>query len=324
MNNNNIDTQNQSENNPNKFQNVPTMSPTKAAVLGLIAVFFIFQFGGGLLALGIFGFDIKNADMNLMRLLTIGSQILFILFPAILFSKLVFIDVTSIVRFRMPNPKEVGIFALGLIILMPLLQEYLHVQNYLINELSQSSLFVEGIKNFLDELDKYVEESYMQLLTGNNVFEIILIIITVSITPAICEEFFFRGFVQKSFEYKLKPLTAIFITSFFFGIYHFNPYGLIPLILLGMYLGFSVYLSNSIIVPILLHFLNNFISIIAFFVFGEDELMQSNFVDSEGINTHIIVLILLLVLFSAFVFYVKKNYTKFTNNEEVQNDLPKL
>lgn len=314
----------QPENNPNQFQNVPTMSPTKAAVLGLIAVFFIFQFGGGLLALGIFGFDIKNADMNLMRLLTIGSQILFILFPAILFSKLVFIDVTSIVRFRMPNPKEVGIFVLGLIIIMPLLQEYLHVQNYFINEISKSNSLVEGIKNFFDELDKLVEESYLRLLTGNNVFEIILIIITVSVTPAICEEFFFRGFVQKSFEYKLKPLTSIFITSFFFGIYHFNPYGLVPLVLLGMYFGFSVYLSNSIIVPIILHFLNNFISIIAFFVFGEEELMQSNFVDADGINTHILIFVLLLILFSAFVFFLKKNYNKIVNKDEVQNDLSKL
>lgn len=43
MNNNNIDTQNQPENNPNQFQNVPTMSPTKAAVLGLIAVFLFFN-----------------------------------------------------------------------------------------------------------------------------------------------------------------------------------------------------------------------------------------------------------------------------------------
>lgn len=314
----------QPENNSDEFKNVPTMSPTKAAVLGLIAVFFIFQFGGGLLALGIFGFDLKNADMNLLRLLTIGSQILFILFPAILFSKLVFIDVTSIVRFRMPKPKEVGIFVIGMIILIPLMQEYMHVQNYLIGELAKSNSFVQQMKTFLDELDKYVEESYLQLLTAHNFIEILLIIITVAVTPAICEEFFFRGFVQKSFEYKLKPLTSIFITSFFFGVYHFNPYGLIPLIILGMYFGFSVYFSNSIIVPMILHFLNNFLSILAFFIFGEDELMQTNFVDAEGINIHFIIFSLLLLLFISFVFFIKKNYNRLINNKEVQNDMPEM
>lgn len=304
----------------NKFQIVPTMSPTKAAILGLIAVFFIFQFGGGLLAISIFGFDLKNADMNLMRLLTIGSQIMFILFPAILFSKLVFIDVTSIIRFRMPNFKEVGIFIFGIIILMPLLQEYLHIQNYLITELSKSYSVVEGIKNFLDSLDKLVEESYLQILTANNIFEYVLVIITVAVTPALCEEIFFRGYVQKSFEFKQKPFIAILITSLFFGLYHFNPYGLIPLIIIGMYLGFSAYKSNSIVVPIILHFVNNFVSIIAFFLFGEEELVQSNFVDIENIETHFLSFIILLALFAGFIILISKNYSKLIKTE-VQNDL---
>ena len=284
------------------------MSPNKAAILGLIAVFFIFQFGGGLLALSVFGFDLNNADMNLMRLLTIGSQILFILFPAILFSKLVFEDVTSIIRFRMPKPKEVGLFAIGLLLLVPLLQDYLNIQNYILQELSKTIPFIEGIKNFLDMLDKLVEESYLQLLTANNLFEYIIVILTVSVTPAICEERLFRGFVQKSFEYKQRPFTAILLTSIFFGLYHFNPYGLLPLIVLGMYLGFAVYKSNSIAVPIILHFLNNFIAIIAFFIFGEEELLQSNFVDPEAINSHILTFTVLLVLFIGFVIYINKNY----------------
>ena len=299
------------------------MSPNKAAVLGLIAVFFIFQFGGGILALTVFGFDLNEADMNLMRLLTIGSQILFILFPAILFSKLVFEDVTSILRFRIPAPREVGIFVLGLILLIPLLQSYLHIQNYILVELAESVPFFEGIKNFFDMLDKLVEESYLQLLTANNALEYFLVIIAVSVTPAVCEEFFFRGFVQKSFEFKQKPLTAIVLTSVFFGLYHFNPYGLLPLIFIGMYLGYAVYMSNSIAVPVILHFINNFVAIIAFFIFGEAELMQSNFVDIENIDYYFVTFIVLLALFVGFIIFINGNYKKLTN-EEVQNDLSQM
>lgn len=299
---------------------VPNVSPVKAAILGLIIVFLIYEIGGGLIAVAIFGFDISNANMNLLRLLTIGTQILFILFPAILLSKLVYEDVSTIVRLKMPQPKEVGLLSIGMIILIPLLQEYLNIQNYILIKLAESNLFVKGIKDFLDTLDKYVEQSYTQILTGNNIFEIILVIITVAITPAICEEFFFRGFIQKSFEFKLKPFWAIFVTAFVFGLYHFNPYGLLPLIVIGMYLGFAVYLSDSIIVSIILHFLNNFISVMAFFIFGDEELMQSNFADIENINSHLIGFVLLLVLFIGFVIFVKRNYYKLTNNG-VQNDL---
>ena len=192
--------------------------------------------------------------------------------------------------------------------IFPPLQDYLNIQNYILQELSKTIPFIEGIKNFLDMLDKLVEESYLQLLTANNLFEYIIVILTVSVTPAICEEIFFRGFVQKSFEYKQRPFTAILLTSLFFGLYHFNPYGLLPLIVLGMYLGFAVYKSNSIVVPIILHFLNNFIAIIAFFIFGEEELLQSNFVDPEAINSHILTFTVLLVLFIGFVIYINKNY----------------
>ncbi len=317
MNNKDLTPNNNSE-NPSDI--VPTISPTKAAILGLIVVFIVFQLGVGILAVAIFGFDINNANMNLLRLLTIGTQILFILFPAILFSKLVYEDVTTIIRLKMPKMKEVGLLSIGMIVLIPLLQEYLNIQNYIIVKLAESNMFVKGLKDFLDTLDKYVEQSYTQILTGNNILEMILIVITVAITPAICEELFFRGFVQKSFEFKLKPFWAIFLTALFFGIYHFNPYGLLPLIVIGMYLGFAVYLTDSIIVSMALHFLNNFISIMAFFIYGDDELMQSNFVDIERIDTHIISFILLLALFIGFVIFVKRNYYKITNNE-VQNDL---
>ncbi len=294
---------------------IPTISPVKAAIIGLLAVFFLYEFGGGILAITIFGFDLSKANMNLLRLLTIGTQVLFILVPAIYLSKLVFEDVTSVVRLKMPKPKEVGILAIGMIILIPLLQEYLNVQNYIIVKLSESSLFIKGIKDFLDTLDKFIEQSYTQLLTGNNIFEMLLIVLTVAITPAICEEFFFRGFVQKSFEYKFKPFWAIFITSIVFGLYHFNPYGLLPLIVIGMYLGYAIYLSDSIIVSIILHFLNNFVSVIAFFIYGDEDLIKSGIVDVEGINTHLITFVLLLALFVGFVIFVTKNYNKIIKSE---------
>ncbi len=294
---------------------IPTISPVKAAIIGLVAVFLLYEFGGGILAIAIFGFDLTKANMNLLRLLTIGTQVLFILVPAIYLSKLVFEDVTSVVRLKMPKPKEVGLLSIGMIILIPLLQEYLNVQNYVILKLSESSLFIKGIKDFLDTLDKFVEQSYTQLLTGNNIFEMILIVLTVAVTPAICEEFFFRGFVQKSFEYKFKPFWAIFITSFVFALYHFNPYGFLPLMVIGMYLGYSIYLSDSIIVSIILHFLNNFVSVIAFFIFGDEDIIQSGIVDVEGINTHLITFILLLALFIGFVIFVSRNYNKLTKSE---------
>ena len=133
--------------------------------------------------------------------------------------------------------------------------------------------------------------------------------------PAICEELFFRGYIQSSFEFKLTPFRSAFITAFFFGIYHFNPYGLLALIALGLYFGYAAYISNSIFVPVVLHFTNNFFAVFAFFVFGSEEFMESASVDPENIGIYISTFIILLTFFSLFIFWVNKNYHKFSKRE---------
>lgn len=294
---------------------IPTISPISAAVFGLIAVFILYQFGGGILTLAIFGFDIKNADINAMRLMQAAGQMLFILLPALILTKFVYEDISTIIRFRFPSLKVVLIFLLGMALLVPLLQSFLYIQNYLLLKLAEAVPFVQSIKNVFDGLDKMVEDTYISLLTQNSPLEAVFIIFIVAVVPAVCEEFFFRGFVQSSFEYKLSPFWAAFITAFFFGIYHFNPYGLIGLVALGTYFGYAAYKSDSIFVPVILHFTNNFFAVFAFFVFGSEEFMESDAIDVENIGIHIFTFIILLTFFLLFLFWVNKNHNKpaFTN-----------
>lgn len=290
----------------------PTMQPGKAAIYGLLIVFFLFQFGGGVLYLLIFGSDLSSANVNALRLFNVAGQILFILAPAIILAKLVYVNnLSQILRIKIPSIKEVLIFIIGLALLIPLLQSLIYVQNYIFQQLANSFSFFESIKSFMDDLDKLMESSYGLILNANSIIEMIFVVIIVSVTPAICEEFFFRGFTQKSLEYSVKPIWAILITSFAFALYHFNPYGLVALTILASYLGFSAYQSKSILIPIILHFVNNFISVLSYFIWGSDELMNTSIVKPEEFQLHVLSLIILSVLFFIFLFYSKKNYYKF-------------
>jgi len=303
---------NSSEKDNNQPEIFPTMHTGKAAIYGLIIVFFLFQFGGGLLYLLIFGADLSTANVNALRLFNVAGQILFILAPAIILAKLVYVDnLSPILRMKMPSIKEVGLFVAGLIILIPLLQSFLYVQNYLFQQLAESFTIFESIKGFADDLDKMMESSYGIILNADSIIEMIFVVIFVSVTPAICEEVFFRGFTQKSLEYAVKPFWAILITSFAFAIYHFNPYGLFALTILAAYLGFSAYQSKSILIPIILHFINNFISVVSYFIWGSDELMNTSIVKPEEFEMHLLSLILLSFMFILFLYYSKKNYYKF-------------
>src|SRR5690606_39711616 len=110
----------------------PVISPITAAFIGLIGGFFLYQVVGGLLTLVVFGMDFEHAPVNSVRLMTAAGQILFILLPALVLSKVFFEDVGKMIRAKIPDFKELGLFTLGIIVLTQLLQNYLYIQNHLI------------------------------------------------------------------------------------------------------------------------------------------------------------------------------------------------
>ena len=294
-----------------KFEGLnPIISPILAAFIGLIGGFFLYQFVGGLLTIIIIGFDLEAASVSSLRLMTMAGQILFILLPALLFAKWFYNDVGKVIRANRTSIKEIGLFSIGIIILTPLLQAYLHIQNHFLYMIAENSAFINAIKSFFDMLNEMVEKTYGNLLRADNIFEMAFVFFIIAIIPAVSEEVMFRGYIQKSFELKMKPFTAALITAIFFGLYHFNPYGIIPLILLGLFFGYAAYKSNSIIVPMVLHFLNNFIAIALFYVIGDDELIETKVQPSTELGDYLSLFLGLCVLFSGLIFLINKFYER--------------
>lgn len=302
---------NENQLQPDNFEGLnPIISPILAGFIGLIGGFILYQFVGGLLTIILIGFDLEGAPVSSLRLLTMAGQILFILLPALLFAKWFYNDVGKVIRANRTTFKEVGLFSLGIIILTPLMQAYLHIQNHFIYILAENSAFVNAFKSFFDTLNEMVEKTYGNLLRADDVFEMAFVFFIVAVIPAVSEEVMFRGYVQKSFELKMTPVKATLITAVFFGLYHFNPYGIIPLILLGIFFGYAAYKTNSIIVPMVLHFLNNFIAIALFYVIGDDELIETKVQPSTDLGNYLSVFLGLCVLFAGLIYLINKFYER--------------
>ncbi len=324
----NLPNNNQNQNTENKDDNGnshssidlnhnlnPIISPISAAFIGLFGGFFLYQIVGGVLTLLVFGLEIDKAPVNGLRLMTMAGQILFILLPALLFSKWFYEDVTTVIRFKSSRWIEIGLFVVGLIILIPLLENFSVIQNYLIDKLAASSTTVNSVKNIFDSLNDRLESTYSSLITAHSISEKLLVILVVAAVPAVCEEIMFRGFIQKSFELKLKPFWAILITSIFFGLYHFSPYGLLPLIILGLYFGFAAYKSESIFTSMSLHFLNNFSAIVVFFIAGNGQLLDSAPSDKAvDLKSAITIFVSLLLLFGGMLYVIVKFYQEKARN----------
>jgi len=289
---------------------IPILNPVGAAIIGLVFVFFTYQIVGGLITLAIFGFDLNTAPTNGFRIMTTIGQFIFILVPTLVLSQAIYRDIPNILRFKMPRLLEVLVFAGGMAILIPLMQELIAVQNYVLEYLASASSVFNSFKAVFDQLNTSLEGTYLRLISAANIFELSWVIFVIAVTPAICEELLFRGFIQHSLEFSTKPKWAIILTGVFFGLYHFSPYGLMALVIFGVYIGFTAYKSESIVIPMILHFINNFVTVVVFYIIGDTELLDASAVPPGDILYSVINVVLLSLFFIFFLYIVNKNYHK--------------
>ncbi|MCR4616723.1 MAG: CPBP family intramembrane metalloprotease [Lachnospiraceae bacterium] len=94
----------------------------------------------------------------------------------------------------------------------------------------------------------------------------IIIMLVAAILPAICEEAFMRGAVLSNFRSIKKDWVICLIIGAMFGILHLSPLRFLNTACLGFVLAFIMVKRNNILLPMLLHFLNNFISTVVGFV----------------------------------------------------------
>lgn len=86
----------------------------------------------------------------------------------------------------------------------------------------------------------------------------------IAIVPAVGEELLFRGVIQKIFTNMTKNYHwGIWISAILFSALHMQFYGFIPRALLGALFGYILVYSGSLRLPILCHFANNFIGVLA-------------------------------------------------------------
>ena len=126
----------------------------------------------------------------------------------------------------------------------------------------------------LPEFIRALEEQQMELIRwivagdGNMMLNLML----VAVVPGICEELFFRGYVQHRAERSWGVPLGIAFSGIAFGLFHLRLTEALPLCALGLYMAYLVWCTGSIWVPIAVHFVNNAAALILARMRGEDML----------------------------------------------------
>ena len=108
------------------------------------------------------------------------------------------------------------------------------------------------------------------LLDTKNISTIVFNILAVCVIAAISEEFMFRGLLQNLFGRIFRnPHVLVWTIAILFSAFHLQFYGFITRMLLGAWLGYLMYYTKTIWLPVLAHFTNNFISVGTYYLFQD-------------------------------------------------------
>ena len=136
---------------------------------------------------------------------------------------------------------------------MPVINWMVEINNRISFPPSLSSL-EQWMKNSEEEASRLTEI----FLKGNSVTDLLSNIFIIALLPAVGEELFFRGVLQKIFLHMTRNKhVAVIITSIIFSAIHFQFYGFLPRMMLGIFLGYLLLWSGSLWLPIVAHFINN-------------------------------------------------------------------
>jgi membrane protease YdiL (CAAX protease family) len=118
-----------------------------------------------------------------------------------------------------------------------------------------------------ESLIKMEEESAQQMaafLKVRGPFDIIVNVFVIALLPAIGEELFFRGGLQRILiQLARNPWVGIVLSAVIFSSMHFQFSGFLPRMFLGIVLGAFYWFSGSIYTSMIAHFVNNAVQVIA-------------------------------------------------------------
>ena len=176
--------------------------------------------------------------------------------------------------------------------------------------LPESLGFIEQILKQQEEAAAALTERFLQ---ADSIGGLLINIGLMALLPALAEEVSFRGTLQQILaQGKLKGQIhiAIWATAFIFSAIHMQFYGFVPRMLMGAMFGYIFVWTGTLWVPILMHFTNNGLAVMAYYLIGENE-ESKNIADTFGAgDTWWVGVISLLITSLGLLIFYRRTHTR--------------
>jgi membrane protease YdiL (CAAX protease family) len=265
----------------------------------------------------VFKMDIETIRLAVMdtdnpanaQLLKVSN--LFINFGAWVASSYIFIRIK---RYDAGITWQTGLPKPGLLLLvLPVVSlALLFISSILIN-FNASLPIPEAIKSLSSETNRKLLENMLRM---DNTNQLIVNLLAIGLAPALFEEIFFRGTLQRLLIHLFGNAHAgVWATSFIFAAIHMNVMQFIPMLFLALVLGYVCHYTKSIWPSVMLHFLNNATAVLVNY-YGDNVPMAAQLAE-DSYNPPILITLLSFLLVGGFIYWINNNYKK---QEAINNE----
>lgn len=205
------------------------------------------------------------------------------------------VDVIQKKTFNLPTA---GVVILLMLVLLPLITWLV----WLNNQIDLSIISADLAKEVKDK-EAGTKLMIRLLTTFPTIWHFWVATLVMCITPALVEEFWFRGILQNKLLHLASPHVAIWLTGFIFSVFHFQFEGFLARWLLGALFGYLYFWSGNLWATIIAHFVNNFATLTAFYLFNH-KYISYDFYNPTPFAWYLIVLSLIAT--SGLIYFFKK------------------
>jgi membrane protease YdiL (CAAX protease family) len=154
---------------------------------------------------------------------------------------------------------------------------------------------------------KYQIQKYQIINRWLSETNTVLLVLALVITAPLIEEILFRGMIFNELKQIMPVVSALIIQGLFFGIYHLNIVQFIYCSFLGIMFGLLYNWTQNLWVPVILHFTNNLLAVVA---------MKQPVTESPD-NPNFFVFLISLIITVLLCLYFFKRREKPDNRENV-------
>ncbi len=181
---------------------------------------------------------------------------------------------------------------------------------------------ITAVFDYSLELIGYNPSDEIPLLYTNFGY-LILNLLLLAVLPAICEELVFRGIILNGLKQEHSPAAAILISAALFTLMHGSLQQTLYQFILGTFLAILMYYTANILYPIIAHFINNAVVIVANYIAfqnGNTTTSTDPVTTSQIVIAFVLSIIGLLVMYLIIRYYLKpRNKENHKYNDKFKN-----